>query len=76
MSGSARIDLPEGTTGSGLLHHILLEAARQFPALDAAGVPASRKVFRSSFAEVLPGFEAALEGTPGSHAGGSMTGGS
>ena len=64
MALSAAVDLPEGTSGSGLLHRILLDAARHFPALDAAGMPESKEEFRSSFAEVLARFEAARVASP------------
>jgi hypothetical protein len=53
------VQLPPQTTASGLFHKLLHGACEHFEALRDVGVPDDPKVFRTSFASVLPRFEAA-----------------
>ena len=53
------VRLPPQTTASGLFHRLLRGACEHFEVLRDVGVPDDPKVFRSSFASVLPRFEAA-----------------
>ena len=51
--------LPEGHTGSSFFHHVLAEAAAEFPqVLAAAALPGDAKEFKRSYGEVLVRFEA------------------
>lgn len=53
------VQLPPQTTASGLFHALLRGACDHFEPLRAVGVPEDPKVFRKTFASVLPRFEAA-----------------
>jgi hypothetical protein len=58
------VDLPEGASGSGLLHQVLRDAVGRFPGLNVAGVPAGGPEFRSSLGEVVARFEAERVASP------------
>ena len=54
------VALPRGFTGFELLHHVLREAASEYPAvLGPARLPESANAFKNSYAEALVRFEAA-----------------
>jgi hypothetical protein len=53
------VQLPSDTTASGLLHRLLVDARERFDDLKTVTVPEDAKVFRKTFNEVLPRFEAA-----------------
>jgi hypothetical protein len=63
MSDSARrargVQLPADTTASGLLHRLLVAARDRFESLAVVDVPEDPRVFRRTFGNVLPLFEAA-----------------
>lgn len=54
------VQLPEGATGSSLLHDVLQAALEQFPeALNAAALPVGSRAFKTGFDEALARYEAA-----------------
>lgn len=65
MSNPSRgVQLPQGESGSRFFHRLLLDAARAFPALEAAELPRDPKAFKSGYGEALVRFEAVRLGLP------------
>jgi len=59
------VALPRGYTASSFFHHVLQEAAVQFPAvLGSAALPGSAGAFKKSYADALVRFEAARASAP------------
>ncbi|MEZ4231528.1 MAG: hypothetical protein R3B89_20285 [Polyangiaceae bacterium] len=59
------VNLPEGSSGSGFLHHILTEAVRAFPhELSAARLSPDPARFRARFGDELARFEAVRCASP------------
>ncbi len=62
---SKQVFLPEGESGSQLLHRVVSEAAEKFAdALPGLKFPANRKIFKNSYGDLLSRFEAARLASP------------